>query len=367
MKTEEDDGQGDTTGNADEEDVQRSELTNRIFGRLRERGIHGIRTLRVMLHNMDTGNEGTMLGRTFEGALTHMGIRLKTSEYEMFVRLFGLPDKDDREGTQLVDYVRFLGHGVGNWSTERYEVVQEAYEFLCDCCKGSLLTVDVIEKKFNVLALTSALCPGLDQHSSREEFLKQWSDSVLSADGIVTWVDFLDYYLDVSWCFDSHHGFCLYACKSWNIDMDDWIAKKVFRRYATADNEDILQWDEFQIMLQELDPTITADEAKAFFKAIDEDESGEVDLEEFLSSKVLKVKRLFDHYDVDQSRTVDQAEMICILRSLNDSISEREALSLYQYADLDGNGDISFVEFLENNLLKLLAIFEQFDKNRGGD
>merc|ERR1719223_1399963 len=117
-------------------------------------------------------------------------------------------------------------------------------------------------------------------------------------------------------------------------------------------------------MVEELDPTTSQEEALAWFRAIDEDDSGEVSLEEFLNSKVLKVKRLFDHYDDDRSRTISQEEMIKVLKSLNDQITETEAQSLYVYADMDGNGEISFCEFLENNLLKMLQIFDEFDTDR---
>eukprot|EP00927_Polykrikos_kofoidii_P019712 TRINITY_DN19238_c0_g1_i1.p1 TRINITY_DN19238_c0_g1~~TRINITY_DN19238_c0_g1_i1.p1 ORF type:complete len:653 (+),score=145.06 TRINITY_DN19238_c0_g1_i1:224-2182(+) len=348
------------------ENEQRAEFTERVFVRLRQRGIHGIRTLRVMLHNMDRDGLGILPSRTFEGALTHMGIRLKQSEYKILLQLFCIGDQGDTEDG--VDYVRFLAHGIGNWSSSRLEVVEGAYEFLCENCPGKLLSIDEIEKRFNISALTHELCPSLDVNSSSGEFLKQWSDSVLSADGIITWVDFLDYYLDVSWCFSSDHAFCMYVCKSWRMDIDDWLAGKVFRQYATADGgEDALPCAEFVKMLEELDPSITNEEAHAWYSSIDQDDSGEVDLAEFLSSKVLMVKRLFDKHDTEQTRTVDCEKMVAILQSLNESISRDEAKALYQHADLDGSGGVSFAEFLENNLLKLLTIFTEFGKRRGGD
>jgi len=338
---------------------ERLAFTKRVLGRLKERGIHGIRTFRLMLHTMDLERNGTCLGRTFEGALAHMGVRLKFNEYEVLMDLFGMGEEEE-----MVDYVHFLSYGCSNWSSQRQEVVQEAYDFLRELCPGKLLTVAAIEIKFRPEALSSQLVPELLEHHSAQEFLSQWSNSVVGADGIVTWLDFVDYYLDVSLCFDQEQGFCQFVCKSWGIDMDDWLAKKVFKRFATGEDEDTLPAKDFIRMLDELDPTITEEEAMAWYEAIDEDDSGEVSLEEFLQSKVLKVKRLFDQFDDDNTRTASGDVFTEILHSLNEAITDEEAVALYQYADMDGNGEISFMEFLENNLLKMLQIFDEFDKYR---
>eukprot|EP00928_Gymnodinium_smaydae_P081833 TRINITY_DN65282_c0_g1_i1.p1 TRINITY_DN65282_c0_g1~~TRINITY_DN65282_c0_g1_i1.p1 ORF type:complete len:668 (-),score=193.11 TRINITY_DN65282_c0_g1_i1:65-2068(-) len=349
---------------------QRLAFTRKIFGRLKTKGIHGIRTLRVMLHNMDIANTGTLSSHTFTGALTHLGIRLSPTECRKLVDLFGA-GADAETLQEQVDYVQFFACAAGRWATSRYEVVQEAYDHLCDKCPGKLLTVDCIERTFDPTALTEELCPGSEDVaiSSLEEFLKQWSEGVLSADGVITWVDFLDYYLDVSWCFESHHAFCMFVCKAWGFDMDDWLAKKVFQRYAASDGGDgeTLVLEDFFAMLAELDPTISGEEARAWYNAIDEDDSGEVDLREFLASKVLKAKRLFEKFDEHKTNSVDEKTMIRILQDLNPSLSDSEASALYQYADLDGSGDVSFIEFLQNNLLKLLQMFGEFDKNQGGD
>eukprot|EP00929_Paragymnodinium_shiwhaense_P076350 TRINITY_DN39236_c0_g1_i1.p1 TRINITY_DN39236_c0_g1~~TRINITY_DN39236_c0_g1_i1.p1 ORF type:complete len:666 (+),score=170.05 TRINITY_DN39236_c0_g1_i1:83-2080(+) len=346
-------------------DEHRNQLTDRIFGQLKERGIHGIRTLRVMLHNMDLEGSGMLAARTFEGALTHMGIRLRVAEYEMFCKHFQAVGSLEPD-IMIVDYARFLAHGLGNWASLRLDVVEEAYSTLCDQCPGGLLTIDRVERSFNPIALTEELCPNLAQTSGVEEFLKQWSDGMLNADGVVTWIDFLDYYLDVSWCFESHHDFCQYVCQSWKLDIDDWLAKKVFRKYANSDADELV-YDDFLKMLAELDPSLKAEEAHAWYKSIDEDNSGVVDVNEFINSKVLKVKRLFDHHDTDKSRTVDPDEMVSILQSLNERISKEEARCLYQYVDLDGNGHISFTEFLENDLLRLLNMFDSFNGTRSGE
>jgi len=242
--------------------------------------------------------------------------------------------------------------------------VEEAYDELSKGCPGGFLHASAIERKFDPRVLTKALIPDLVEHEASQEFLNQWSDGNLCADGIIRWHDFLDYYLDVSLSFNTDQEFCSFACRSWGINPDDWLATQIFRKYASQDCEDSLPPEDFKRMLLELDDTTTEEEADAWYIAMDEDNNGEVSLREFLSSKVLKVKRLFDKFDENDERSVGKETMVQILKHLNDTISDEEAEAVYCYADLDNNGDVSFCEFLENNLLRLLQIFDDFDKRR---
>jgi len=337
---------------------EKYEFTRRFFRKLKKRGIHGIRQFRLMCHNMDFGSNGVCLGRGLEGALAHMGVKMRLNEFADLLRLFGNGDAD------TVNYVEMLAYCCGNISQQRYEIIEEAFEFVKSKCPGSALTVVAIECQFRPQSLTSWHVPDLLEHHSVEEFTSQWSGGVLAADGVVGWADFVDYYMDVSVSIDSEADFCEYVCGNWGIDMDDWVAKKIFRRYASEDDEDSLAAKEFLRMLRELDPDISEDEALAWLDTIDEDDSGEISLQEFLESKVLRVKRLFDRYDDDHSRSLDRVKMMNVLKELNPSISEEEANALYDCADIDGSGEISFCEFLESNLLKLHDVFCEFDTRR---
>eukprot|EP00746_Dinoflagellata_sp_MGD_P000442 gnl/MRDRNA2_/MRDRNA2_100795_c0_seq1.p1 gnl/MRDRNA2_/MRDRNA2_100795_c0~~gnl/MRDRNA2_/MRDRNA2_100795_c0_seq1.p1 ORF type:complete len:799 (-),score=176.33 gnl/MRDRNA2_/MRDRNA2_100795_c0_seq1:117-2378(-) len=343
---------------ADSRGKERRALAHKILGKLKERGIHGIRTFRVMCHNMDFHHDGVCLGRALEGALAHMGIKLKTAEYQHLSDLFGVDEQPE-----CIDYICLLQCICENISEQRLEVVEEAYQFLCETCPGSKLTVFALESRFKPAALNANLVPDLLEHHSIQEFLSQWGAGVLGADGVVTWNDFLDYYLDVSMSVDSDVAFCEYVCNMWGIHMDDLVAKKIFRRYATGEDQDSLQADDFLLMLRELDGNLSDEEALAWLETIDEDGSGEISLAEFLQSKVLRVKRLFDRYDTDGSRSLDKKELMNILRELDDSISEAEANALYDCIDIDGNGEVSFCEFLESNILKLHDIFFEFDSD----
>mmetsp|Transcript_63190 Transcript_63190/g.150686 ORF Transcript_63190/g.150686 Transcript_63190/m.150686 type:complete len:682 (-) Transcript_63190:151-2196(-) len=323
-------------------------------------GIHGVHMVRIMLHNMDASKTGTCSVNTFAGAFANLGVRMTPKQFEYVQDLFPAVGKPH----SFVDYARLLAHGYSNWSKTREDAVREAFESLSSRGLGSIMTLEHITRHFHPEALNSSLVPDVDQQEqhSFNIFQSQWNLSATGADGVVTWLDFIDYYLDVSTSVASDKAFCCFVCQSWGINVDDWLAKQLFQRYSGGGREeDSLQVQDFVDMLRTLDPTITVDEGLAWFRSIDEDGSGEVSLEEFLECQVLKVKRLFDVFDVDSQRTVTEEQMVEILRSLNGTIEEAEAIALYRYADLDGNGDVSFTEFLENRLLQMLKIFDSFN------
>lgn len=345
-------------GESPDLEQKRLELAVRIRSRLRAKGIHAVHTFRRMMNGIDLHRDGTCFARTLEGVLVHMGVRLKEVEFDRIVRLFGTTT----EGK--VDYVKLLAYCYGNWSLQRQNVVQEAYDHLAKSSPGGIFHVNALQRQFNSEVLTADLVPGLFEHHSFNEFLYHWNSSVFHADGLVVWLDFAEYYLDVSLFFDADAKFCHYVCQSWSIDIDDWVAKSIFRRYARKDNEDELPQDQFVQMLAELDPTISEEEALAFYCAIDEDKSGEVSIDEFLSSKILRVKRLFEDIETQDTRVANREEFLVILHSLNSELTEDEALAVYQYADVDGSGKISFSAFLQNHLLKLLEFHLPFARRR---
>mmetsp|Transcript_28111 Transcript_28111/g.64938 ORF Transcript_28111/g.64938 Transcript_28111/m.64938 type:complete len:677 (-) Transcript_28111:175-2205(-) len=354
----------DTRGNLAYDDSQqfwRERLVAvELLDAVRQRGIHGLHMTRVWLHSMDSGKTGTCSVQTCVGAFANLGIRLTPHQAKYLQEFFHVQGK----ALNVINYVRLLAHGYSNWSRTREDAVREAYTTLVASCPGSTLTLECLQRLFCPDALHGCLVPELREHSEHSfiMFQTQWNSSMVGADGVVTWSDFIDYYLDVSSSMGSDKDFCQYVCHSWGINVDDWLAKCLFQQYSGRGKEDdSLCKEEFLHMIQTLDPSISQEEGLTWFRCIDTDSSGEVSLPEFLQSQVLQAKRLFDIFDVDCHRTVGQQQMIQILRTLNSTIDEVEAVALYRYADLDGNGNVSFSEFLENHLLQMLKIFDSFN------
>merc|ERR550514_604459 len=117
-------------------------------------------------------------------------------------------------------------------------------------------------------------------------------------------------------------------------------------------------------MLKAVDPEMTEEEADAWLETVDENDNGEISIQDFLSAKVLRVKRLFDRYDPCKSKSITKVDMLRFLQEMNPSISEAETMALYDCIDFDGNGEVSFYEFLESSILKLHDIFFGFETDR---
>lgn len=301
------------------------------------------------------------LGHTFVGQLNHMGVRLRGHEAQELFEAFRTGEPEE------IDYLFFFAHAYTNWSTQREEFVQGAFENLSQDSPGGVATYEVLQSQFKPSALTKHHVPFLTDHNSAQEFFHQWSSGVLREDGAVAWLDFVDYYLDVSAMCDSEQEFCDYVCASWSIDTDDMLAKRVFFRYCTNEQGGVLPAHAFITMLMEMDSNITELEAMAWYEAISERDNGEVSLQEFLSSKVLKVKRLFDDFGQGQ-RQITFEQMAGLLHSLNGAITDEEVSIMCTYVDTNDNGKIDFTEFLRQNLLKVLKIFDDFKSTaRNGD
>jgi len=366
-------------------DTRRADFTRRLMKKLRNlNGIYSARNFRQMLHSMDLNSDGIISAHSVEGALTQNGIRLPPAERKLLKELFSAEFTGNKEEAtrqpwfmaepeepkeDSIDYVLLLAHGYRNWSERREEAVREAYDLLCSKCPSGILVTKALMTHLKEWVLTPSLSPDLpptDDAQNNEHaaaaFLRQWRETVASSDGTMTLDEFKYHYLDLSACIPSESEFIAFVLKSWGEDPDDWLAKKAFRHFCHEEEdgeEDVLSLENFMKLLQVFDSKISEEEAQAWYVAMDEDQSGEVSLGEFINCKVLKAKRLYDEYVASPDRCATKEEMVVILQSLCPDISTEDATMLYHYADLDGNGDVSFAEFLENQLLKLLQVYQE--------
>lgn len=358
------------TASSASSEVLRKTVAQRLLGRLKERGVHGFRTLRLMLHSMDLAGTGRIQTGALQGALIHMGFRALAEDVEQVTLLFRSEAQEDRGETEqeaMLDYVALLSYVCSNWSQLREDVVREAYEALCKSSPGGLLWLGALTRKFLPEALTEEYLPELANSMEKnsmayEGFLQQWRNASPRADGLLSWLDFAAYYLDVSVQVDSDHDFCKLVCRSWGVDMDDHLAKVAFLQFSSPDDPGLVPLEEFQQMLSEMEPGLSEEEAAVWISTVRgvSEGSGDISLTDFLRSKVLKVRRLYQTFVRSGTRAASQNEFFDIIYSLSPGLQSDEALAVYEYASVGAEGTVSIVNFLRRSILQLLKLRDHF-------
>ncbi|XP_050396524.2 NADPH oxidase 5 [Patella vulgata] len=138
-----------------------------------------------------------------------------------------------------------------------------------------------------------------------------------------------------------------------------WLEKmeKTFTQIAGEDKK--IDFDEFKRALNIKESFF----AERFFQLFDQDDSGTIELQELLdglrmltgADAARKLEFLFDVYDVDGNGSIDKYELLTVLQSsvhessLSVSDTDLELLTdvLFESADSDGSGSISFDELKE--------------------
>jgi len=327
---------------------------------LRRKGVHAIRTLRTLFHNMDSDCDGLNPITAFCGALNALGVWVNDEDIELLRGSIGVESPGQPES--FADYILFLQVLVGDRNAllneQRLLILREAYAKLRETHPD--LSVPELIQKFSPTALKPEYCPDIDIHERVEQFLMQWV--LPNADGSVQWLDFLDYYVDVSMAMPSDALFDEFVRAAWSITVDEQQAAAAFLHHD-SDNSAELDEHEFHLCLREMDQSLTPRECHAMFACVDFDGSGSVSLKEFLESRVMQFKKLFDEADEDGSHSLEEEEFLTVLRKLVPTMAEQEIRCLYSAVDADGGGTVSFVEFVESNLLRVLTMFEKHDTN----
>lgn len=116
---------------------------------------------------------------------------------------------------------------------------------------------------------------------------------------------------------------------------------------------------ELTIVLQTLGQKPTAEEVNAMIQEVDDDNNGAIEFEEFVQLMTKNMKgnddadalmEAFKILDADGSGSIDHHELKEILRSfskLGEDIPDEEIDHMIREADVDGDGSISYEEFVK--------------------
>lgn len=100
----------------------------------------------------------------------------------------------------------------------------------------------------------------------------------------------------------------------------------------------------------------TDDEIQAMINSVDDNGDGEIDFEEFLVLMSAKkknskedpdkeLKDAFKVFDADGSGTISKSELMNLMKSLGQNLSEAELTAMMDEVDTDRSGEIDFKEF----------------------
>jgi len=113
-----------------------------------------------------------------------------------------------------------------------------------------------------------------------------------------------------------------------------------------------------------LNGAITEAEAKALYQYSDMDGNGEISFNEFLENNLLKMLQIFDEFAHDRRRSFNEAQMKQLLRKLDPYLDDYDIHQIYKAIDIDGGGTISFIEFVESHVLRAKILFDRYDTDR---
>ena len=128
--------------------------------------------------------------------------------------------------------------------------------------------------------------------------------------------------------------------------------KQLFHLWCTydEDNSGTLSMDEVRKLLRELSSNaFTEEEIQQHMRSLDEDQSGEVDFDEFSDyfRACLNAEWLWSQADADISGSLDKAELKEVLHSLGKRTTDAGFLKMWTALDADNSGLIEKNEFME--------------------
>merc|ERR1711939_521618 len=129
---------------------------------------------------------------------------------------------------------------------------------------------------------------------------------------------------------------------------------EAFRMFDT-DGSGSISTGEFRDVCLAVGMTPTDTELKAMITELDQDQSGDIDLKEFLTAMQAKtqdpegeeiIMEAFKIMDADGSGTLSHSEFREVLQHLGEKMDDEEITELINTVDLDGDGEVDLKEFL---------------------
>jgi len=122
------------------------------------------------------------------------------------------------------------------------------------------------------------------------------------------------------------------------------------------DNSGSVSAEELGAVMKALGHTPSEQELKDMINEVDLDGNGEIDFNEFLEMMMRKrketppleeLREAFKLFDMDGNGTISAFELKSVMKNLGEELSEKEVAEMIREADLDGDGEVNFDEFVK--------------------
>ncbi|KAK6127851.1 hypothetical protein DH2020_038420 [Rehmannia glutinosa] len=137
---------------------------------------------------------------------------------------------------------------------------------------------------------------------------------------------------------------------------DEQIAefKEVFKLFD-KDNDGSITSKELGTVLRSLGQNPTEAELQEMINEADADLNGKIEFHEFLNLMAAQMKdpdseealrEAFNLFDKDQNGLISAAELHQVMTNLGEKVTDEEVDEMIREADLDGDGQVSYEEFV---------------------
>merc|ERR1712087_530182 len=123
-----------------------------------------------------------------------------------------------------------------------------------------------------------------------------------------------------------------------------------------TDRSHTISADELGVVMRSLGRRPTAEELRAMIAEVDDDNNGLIDFPEFLklmatklqdADSIEEMKEAFMVFDRDKSGAVSASELKHVMCNLGEQVTNEEVEDMIREADADGDGELSFEDFLQ--------------------
>ncbi|KAM7482894.1 hypothetical protein LguiB_007477 [Lonicera macranthoides] len=118
----------------------------------------------------------------------------------------------------------------------------------------------------------------------------------------------------------------------------------------------VISSNELGSVMKSLGQNPTEDEVQSMIKEVDADHSGTINFTEFLNlmakkmkdaGVVKEIKEAFKVFDIDKSGFISAAEIKQVMSNLGQKLSDKNVNRMIREADIDGDGQINYEEFVK--------------------